>query len=96
MLLKKTKKALAIFLERTFAWVLWVISSQIGKRDTISLSFLLLLFKCIAEDASGLLRYIYVNILKAVIIIEAILVLTQYGYEEDARHAYYLDNRWGD
>ena len=45
------------------AWILLVISSQIGNGGTIGLFLLIILFKFLAEGASGLLRYRSVKVL---------------------------------
>ena len=43
-------------------WILWVISSKIGNRDALGLSFLIILFKFIAKGASGFKIYISVKV----------------------------------
>ena len=83
---------LATLLIGTTVWVLWVISSQIENRATIGLLLLFPLFKFIAEGASDLRMYIFVNVFIAVIIISESLVLPQYIYNEDARRDAYLDH----
>ena len=92
--MEKFKKILAIFLIGTIAWLLWVLSSQIGDRATIGLLLLLLLFKFVVEGGAGFLRYRSVKIFIALIIITASLVLPKYAYKEDASHKAYLDNLW--
>ena len=76
----------------TTVWVLWVLSSRIENRATIGLILLFLLFQFIAEGASGLRMYRFVNIFIAAIIISASLVVPQYAYKEDSRRASYLDH----
>lgn len=88
------KKALAILLIGTIAWLLWILSSQIGDRATIGLFFLLLLFKFIVECSSGFLKYKLAKIFIALIIIIASLVLPQYAYKEDVKHSTHLDSVW--
>ena len=59
----KNKKVFAILLIVMVDWIVWVISSQIGNKATISLSFLTLWFDFIVEGASSFLRYSYVKFL---------------------------------
>jgi suppressor for copper-sensitivity B len=92
--MEKFKKVLAILLIGTIAWLLWILSSQIGDRATIGLFFLLLLFKFVVEGASGFLRHRHAKVFIALIIVTASLVLPQYAHKEDANRAAHLDNVW--
>lgn len=88
------KKALAILLIGTIAWLLWILSSQIGDRATFGLFFLLLLFKFTVEGSSGFLKYRLAKVFIALIIIIASLVLPQYAHKEDVKHSAHLDSVW--
>ena len=88
------KKFLAILLIGTVAWLLWVLSSQIGDRATFGLFLLLLLFKFSIEDTSSFLKNKYSKIFMVLIIIIASLVLPQYAHKEDIKHDTHLDNVW--
>ena len=79
---------------QTIAWILWFLKSPIWNRAKIGLFLLIILFKFIAECASGLLRHSFVKVFISSIIIEVSLVLPQYAYEEDARDATCLDKIW--
>ena len=69
------------------AWILWILSPQIGNISTTGVLSLLLIFKFIAGVASGFLRYSSKNYFLSPIIIAENLLLPQYGYGEDTRHA---------
>lgn len=88
------KKFLAILLIGTVAWLLWVLSSQIGDRATFGLFLLLLLFKFSIEDNSGFLKNKYPKIFVVLIIITASLILPQYAHTEDTEHNTHLNNVW--
>ena len=88
------KKFLAILLIGTVAWLLWVLSSQIGDRATFGLFLLLLLFKFSIEDDSSFLKNRYSKIFMILIIIIASLVLPQYAHTEDAEHNAHLNDVW--
>jgi thiol:disulfide interchange protein len=92
--MEKLKKVLAILLIGTIAWLLCILSSQIGDRATIGLFFLLLLFKFVVENASGFLRHKLAKVFIALIIVTGSLVLPQYAHKEDANRVAHLDNVW--
>ena len=78
------------------AWILWVITSQIGNRATVGLFKLIHLLDFIVDGASGFLRYIYVKGFIDPIIIVASLVLPQYAYKEYSVYSVYLYKIYGE
>ena len=79
---------------RTVACILWLLRSQILNIDKTALFFLIKSFNFIVEGDSIFLRYSYLKVLIAPIIIVASPTFPQYAYTEDSRCAAHLDNIW--
>jgi suppressor for copper-sensitivity B len=88
------KKFLALLLVGTIAWLLWVLSSQIGDRAAFGLFLLLLLFKFSIENESGFLKKWFLKTMLILVIITSSLILPQYAYREDVNQVKTLNEVW--
>jgi len=92
--MNKFKQFLALLLIGTIAWLLWILTAQIGERAVFGLFLLLLLFKFSLENDTGFLKGKFYKASILILVIAASLILPQYASKEDSVHNEHIEKSW--